>query len=166
MAKGLNTRTRQPQGGTPYRDDLVSWVEEQVALLRAGRLDEVDVTKIAEELSDVGISEYRELESALRVLVQHILKWDHQPEFWSRSWTRAIEEQRERIEDTLERSPGLRSKLPRALERAYAFGRRRALDETGLEDALLPTTCSYTFDDLLRRPFVYDPTVHRLRGDR
>ena len=79
-----------------YERDLYAWVQEQVALLRAGRLGEIDAENIAEEISDVGSNEYDKLESALRVLLAHMLKWDHQPERRSRSWENTIGEQRDR----------------------------------------------------------------------
>jgi hypothetical protein len=50
---------------TRYEDDLYTWVGEQVGALRAGRFDEVDAEHVAEELSDVGRSEYDKLEFAL-----------------------------------------------------------------------------------------------------
>ena len=65
---------------TGYKEDLHAWAREQAALLRAGRLGEVDAANIAEELDDVGNEQYDKLESALRVLLAHMLKWDHQPE--------------------------------------------------------------------------------------
>ena len=64
---------------TRYEDDLYSWVQEQVALLRAGRLSEVDALNVAEELSDVGRNQYDRLESSIAVLTMHLLKWEHQP---------------------------------------------------------------------------------------
>ena len=42
----------------------------------------------------MGEEEYDKLESALRVLMLHLLKWDHQPDMRSRSWTLSIREQR------------------------------------------------------------------------
>ena len=65
----------------------------QAELLREGRLAEIDAAAIAEEIDDVGEEEYHRLESALRVLMLHLLKWDHQPERRSRSWTLSIREQ-------------------------------------------------------------------------
>ena len=50
---------------TRYKDDLDTWVQEQVALLRAGRLDEEDALNVAEAQSDLGRSEFRALESAM-----------------------------------------------------------------------------------------------------
>ena len=69
----------------------------QAALLRAGRLSEIDPVAIAEEIDDVGSEEYHRLESALRVVMLHLLKWDHQPDRRSRSWTLSILEHRKRV---------------------------------------------------------------------
>src|SRR5215213_2020801 len=81
---------------TRYEDDLYAWVNEQVELLRAGRLDEIDAENIAEELSDLGKDEFAKLQSCLRVLLMHMLKWDQQPEHRTRSWVFSIREQRRR----------------------------------------------------------------------
>ena len=78
---------RKEQGAPTKRDDLYSWAVRQAALLRAGRLSEIDPVAIAEEIDDVGLEEYHRLESALRVVMLHLLKWDHQPDRRSRSWT-------------------------------------------------------------------------------
>ncbi|MDQ3559327.1 MAG: DUF29 domain-containing protein, partial [Pseudomonadota bacterium] len=37
-----------------YESDLYAWSREQAALLRAGRLGEIDAENIAEEVLDVG----------------------------------------------------------------------------------------------------------------
>jgi hypothetical protein len=42
-----------------YEQDIVAWSEEQAALIRAGRLDRLDLQHIAEEIEDVGKSEQR-----------------------------------------------------------------------------------------------------------
>src|SRR5271165_3619961 len=76
--------------------DLYSWALRQAELLRAGRLSEIDPAAIAEEIDDVGEEEYHRLESALRVLMLHLLNGDHQPERRGRSWTISIREQRRR----------------------------------------------------------------------
>ena len=77
--------------------DLYSWAVRQAELLRAGRLSEIDPAAIAEEIDDVGEEQYDKLESALRVLMLHLLKWDHQPDERSRSWTLSIREHRRRV---------------------------------------------------------------------
>src|SRR5271157_5220669 len=88
--------------------DLYSWALRQAELLRAGRLSEIDPAAIAEEIDDVGEAEYHRLESALRVLMLHLLKWDHQPDRRSRSWTLTVLEQRRRVQRQLRKNPGLK----------------------------------------------------------
>jgi hypothetical protein len=45
-------------------------------MLRAGRFDELDTQNVAEELADVGRAQYDKLESALKVILLHMLRWD------------------------------------------------------------------------------------------
>jgi len=140
-----------------YEDDLYGWVNQQVALLRAGRLDEIDVENVAEELSDVGSSQYDKLWSSLRVLVMHMLKWDQQPEFRTPSWVYSIREQRKRYAKILKRNPGLASRRDEALADAYESARLWAANETHLPEDEFPDECPYSWDDVLNRPFETDP---------
>ena len=92
MAKSaVREETKRP---VAKEADLYSWALRQAELLRAGRLSEIDAAAIAEEIDDVGEEQYDKLESALRVLMLHLLKWDHQPDRRSRSWTLSIREHR------------------------------------------------------------------------
>ena len=141
---------------TRYEEDLYSWVQEQVALLRAGRVNEIDAANIAEELSDVGSSEYDKLESALRVLLMHMIKWDQQPEFRTRSWVFSILEQRQRYAKVLRKNPGLKPRRGEALIDAYKSARRWAAEETNLSLGEFPDECPYSWDDILQRPFELD----------
>ena len=105
IAKERPGKTK-PAKRTRYEEDPYTWVSEQVALLRAGRLDEIDAENVAEELSDVGGEQYNRLESALEVLLMHMLKWDHQPGRRSRSWSLTIEEHRLRVAMQLRKNQG------------------------------------------------------------
>lgn len=151
---------------TRYEDDLYTWVQEQVALLRAGRLSEVDAANVAEELSDVGKSEFHKLQSAMTVLVQHLLKWDHQPERRSRSWMSTIDIQRSHIRDVLADNPGLKSRIGQAEMRAYRDGRQLAGGETDVDYDAFPETCPYDFETMLTRPIVYEPPLTRGKRSR
>ena len=131
--------------------DLYSWALRQAELLRAGRLAEIDADGIAEEIDDVGEEQYDKLESALRVLILHLLKWDHQPDRRSRSWTASVREQRRRVIRQLRKNPGLRSRLDEGLEDAYEDARDEASVETGLPLSFFP----------LRRPFEYAEIMER-----
>ena len=70
---------------TSYESDIVAWAHEQAALIRAGRFEYLDLANIAEEIEDVGKSEQREIASRMAVLLMHLLKWEYQPEFRSKS---------------------------------------------------------------------------------
>lgn len=149
-------RTDEPRGGTRYEDDLYTWVQEQVALLQAGHVTEIDAQNIAEELGDVGRSEYRELQSALTLILTHMLKWDHQPEKRTRSWDNTIATQRKIYADVLEDNPGLKPRGDEALLRAYDRARLEASSETGLAAKLFPPECPYDWDEILTRDFDFD----------
>jgi hypothetical protein len=136
-----------------YERDLYAWVQEQVALLRAGRLGEIDAENIAEEISDVGSNEYDKLESALRVLLAHMLKWDHQPEKRTRSWENTIAEQRRRTHRQLRRNPSLKAELDEALREGFASARLLASTETEFELDRFPESCPYDWEAILDRPF-------------
>jgi hypothetical protein len=134
-----------------YEDDLYGWVEHQIALLKAGRLTEIDAANIAEELSDVGGEQYDKLESALRVLLLHLLKWDHQPTHRSRSWLLSIREQRRRVVRVLRKNPSLKSHTGEAMAEGYTDARDDAMGETGLADAAFPAECPYDWTAITTR---------------
>ncbi len=59
---------------TAYDLDFHAWATEQAALLRTGRLSDIDAAHIAEEIEALGRSERHELTSCLSVLLLHLLK--------------------------------------------------------------------------------------------
>ncbi len=136
-------------------EDLYSWALRQAALLRAGRLTEIDPVAIAEEIDDVGEEQYDKLESALRVVLLHLLKWDHQPERRSRSWTLSILEHRKRVLRQLKRNPGLKAELEEALAGAYEDARIGAARETHLPLVVFPVASPYDYAELMERPVVW-----------
>ena len=141
---------------TRYEDDYYTWVQEQVALLRAGRLDSLDVEHVAEELEGLSKSEFSKLRGALRVLLMHMLKWDQQTEHRTPSWIFSIREQRRRFDDVLRENPGLKSRLCEARDTAYPDARDWASDETHLTPDEFPDACPYTWEDIRERPFDFD----------
>ncbi len=153
----MGRNVAREKAGTPVAKeaDLYSWAVRQAALLREGRLTEIDAAAIAEEIDDVGEEEYYRLESALRVLMLHLLKWDHQPERRSRSWTLSIQEHRRRAQRRLLRSPGLKSQLDDALTAAYEDARLEAAGETGLPMRLFPATRPFDYAEIMERSIVW-----------
>jgi hypothetical protein len=145
--------TRAPRQGSLYERDVYAWVQEQVRLLRAGRLSEIDAENIAEEILDVGRNEYDKLESALTVLLAHMLKWDFQPEKRTRSWENTIIEQRNRVERQLRDNPSLKSRRNEAVQDGYQSGRLRASAETDMDLREFPEACPYDWDAIMTRKF-------------
>jgi hypothetical protein len=143
--------------------DLYSWVGEQVALLRAGRGADIDYENIAEELSDVGEEQYNRLESALSVLLQHMLKWDHQPKLRSRSWVNSILEHRDQAARQPQRNPGLKSRRSEAVASGYKRGRYRASTETDLDLDAFPATCPYSWTEIMTRDFTWPRSAAKKR---
>jgi hypothetical protein len=142
----------EPEGAA-YDRDFYSWLLEQARHLRAARWHALDRENLAEEIEALGREQFNRLESALRVLMLHMLKWDHQPDRRSRSWWASISEQRLRLDDVLADNPGLRPRIDEAIARAYRRARLRAIKETDLEPERFPETCPYSWDDIVTRDF-------------
>ncbi len=139
--------------GAEYERDFYSWLMEQARHLRESRFHALDRDNLAEEIESAGAEQFNKLVSALRVLMAHILKWDHQPPLRSRSWVLSIQEQRLEIADVLADNPGLKPRIDEAIARAYRRARIEAAKETGLDEDKFPTTCPYSLDDLTSRVF-------------
>ncbi|MBI3515250.1 MAG: DUF29 domain-containing protein [Proteobacteria bacterium] len=115
-----------------YETDPHAWYWEQATLLRSGKAAQADLVHIAEELEDMGRSEAKELRSSLRLILSHLLKWQHQPDKRSDSWRDTIDRERDHAALCLEDNPSLRSKLPELFAKAYQLARKEATRETKL----------------------------------
>lgn len=106
-------------GESLYETDFYGWTRQQAELLRAGKLAQSDVGNIAEEIEDMGKNLRRELESRLKILFIHLLKWQYQPGYRGNSWRYSIEEQRAELTDHIDDNPSLKARLPQAMQRGY-----------------------------------------------
>ena len=138
---------------TLYESDIIAWANEQAALLRAGRFADIDVSRIAEEIEDVGKSERRELASRMVVLLVHLLKWQFQSGRRGSSWQRTIKEQRRSIAVHLRETPSLKTALadPNWQEGVWADAVAKAIDETGLDS--FPEDCPWKIEQILSPEF-------------
>lgn len=133
-----------------YDGDFHAWALRNARLLRDGRLGELDVEHIAEELESMGASERRELLSCLQVLLVHLLKYRYQPERRSKSWLLTIIHQRTAIERLLEQSPSLRTLLVAdTLANVYGKAVRETVIETDLDRSVFPIDCPYRLEEIL-----------------
>ena len=74
-------------------------------------------------------SEKREVRSRLALIVQHLLKWQYQPDLRSRSWRATLHVQRRDLLAVLEDSPSLRPFAANVLPASFAHGRHDAEQE-------------------------------------
>jgi hypothetical protein len=138
-----------------YDQDFFQWTQTTAALISAGKWQDLDLERVAEELESLGKRDWRELESRLEVLIRHLLKWRYQPErrARSRSWPSTIQEQRRRLARLLAQSPSLRPALMAALPEEYRHARQRASYETRFPEDTFPPVCPWTADELLDPEF-------------
>ena len=138
-----------------YEEDFVRWLEHQAELLRQGRVHELDLGNLAEEVESIGRSDKREVQNRLAVLLAHLLKYQFQTKRRSRSWVSTIGEQRRQLELVFKDSPSLlKSYAPEIFEDAYRYARRKASDETGLLVNRFPETSPYTLAQILDEDFL------------
>jgi hypothetical protein len=146
--------TRRPRAGsgrataTAYDKDVILWSQEQARLLRAGRVAELDIEHLADEIEDVGKSEKRELSSRMAVLLAHLLKWSHQPEKRSSTWRATIRLQRKRIALAIKATPSLKTAMRDRdwREDVWLDALAQAQKETDIAMEDFPETCPWTME--------------------
>ena len=142
-----------------YERDFYTWTQRQAgALRRAGServntSEPVDWAHLADEVEDMGKARARELRSRYVVLLQHLLKWQLQPEKRSSSWRGTIIEQRQEVDDLLAENPGLKPHQTSYLDWAYPRARERAANDMEVPEADLPAQCPYRLDEVIGRDF-------------
>lgn len=117
------------------------------------KIAEADLKNIAEEIEDMGKNLKRELESRLKILFIHLLKWQYQPGYRGNSWRYSIEEQRAELADHIADNPSLKHKLLEAIERGYKYALTGAAKETGLSKSTFPQSCPWTFEQVMDNEF-------------
>ena len=136
-----------------YGRDFYAWTMANPKLLKQGRVSEIDIENIAEEIESIGKSERRDLLNRLSVLIAHLLKWLHQPQKRSKSWELTIKEQRFEIADLLADSPSLKSEIEKHLAHAFEKALILAEKETGLAKRTFEKECPFSLKQLLNQKF-------------
>ncbi len=134
-----------------YREDETAWLDKMTDLIRLGRLDELDRVNLAEFLESTSERSRREINSRIRVLVAHLLKWQYQPEKHSRSWKLTIINQRNELEGALTKT--LRKHAQQSLGRVYQQAVKIAAYQTELPATTFPAECPYVLEQILTEEF-------------
>ena len=131
-----------------YERDILSWSEHQADLLRrvanGERVNDVDWPHVIEEISDVGSSELRSVQSYLRQGMIHLLKLHLSPTDLARDhWLTEVEVF---LDDAAQRfSPSMRQRID--LDTIFAKARARGSRHSAGQ--ILPEVCPWALDDLL-----------------
>ena len=142
-----------------YQTDYFGWLEDQLALLKAGRLAEVDAENIAEEIRDIASREFDKLEEAFRALTFNILKWDLLPDRRSGSSVLSIDAHRDQVAAILRRSPSLTKDIAEVLDNAYTFATYDVMRDSGLAESIFAPQSPYDLEALRRRVFCFETFV-------
>ena len=147
----MNTVTDQDRTAVTdlYERDFYAWLMHNAALIRQGRLAEIDAGNVAEELESMGRSERRELIHRLEILLMHLLKWRYQPERRGRSWRNTIRIQRIDTRRLLADNSSLRAQSPTLVAEAYEKACLLAAGETELPEDRFPSACPFTLQQAL-----------------
>jgi hypothetical protein len=137
-----------------YNKDFYAWTIHNVMLMRQGKLSEIDVENVAEELESMGNNNKRELVNRLAVLIAHLLKWQCQPIRRSKSWILTIKNQRFEILDLLEESPSLKHQIELKFNHAYEKAKIICSEQTGIDEDELPANCPFSLEECLNFDFL------------
>jgi len=137
-----------------YERDYYTWALGQARALREHHPEELDWENLAEELEGLVKTERRELRNRLRVLLEHLLKWQFQPRRRSLGWRATIAVQRIEIQQHLDENPGLKPSIPEVLRGAYATARVAVTTRfLATAEPQPPESCPSTFEQVMDEQF-------------
>ncbi|MCC5598600.1 DUF29 domain-containing protein [Nostoc favosum] len=147
-------QSQTTSGSDLYEQDFYLWIQTTAELLKQGRLTELDLENLIDEIETMGRSEKKALRSNLEVVLMHLLKYKYQAEKRSGSWRATIREHRKRIRQALEESPSLKPYFYEVFELCYDDARLLAADETELHLATFPEQSPFTPEQALAPDFL------------
>ena len=132
-----------------YATDFYGWATETARKIRSGKLEEVNLEQVAEEIESLGKSEQQQLSNRLIILLTHMLKWEFQPSKRKIGWQGTIIEQRERAKRLLAKNPSLQPLVDETIAEAYSIAVATAAFETHMVEEDFPRTCPYSRSEVL-----------------
>lgn len=135
-----------------HDQDFFKWTMVQARFLKNKEFSNLDIDNLIEEIEALGRSEARTLESHLANLFLHLLKIKYQPGKHTRSWDLSVQNAEYHAKKVYAQNPSLAQHLPEIFKDAYYTARLKAIDETGLEEDLFPTTCLWKIKEIFPTP--------------
>jgi hypothetical protein len=137
-----------------YQQDYYLWLENTAKTLREGKLTQLDIPNLIEEIEAMGRSEKRAVFNNLKILLIHLLKYKYQQPKRSNSWRYTIREHRQRIEEAFEDSPSLKKYFSESFDKCYENARKLAADETGLPVNTFPSESPFTPEETINSDYL------------
>lgn len=140
-----------------YEQDFYLWIQTTVKFLREGKLEQLDIENLTEEIDSMGRSEKKELKTRLIVLIEHLLKlqyWTEEKDYNARVWRNTVVEQRRQIAYTLADSPSLKSVLNDIFLDCYTDARNDTIRKYQLPYELFPEESPFSLVDVLNADFI------------
>jgi hypothetical protein len=137
-----------------YEQEFCLWVEQALVLLRKGNLTDLDLENLLEEIAGMSNSQKQALESNLKIILTHLLKYKYQPDKRTNSWLYTIVEHRQRIRKAFKNSPSLKRHFLEELADVYLDARKLASVETGIAIDIFPITSPFTASQVLDEDYL------------
>jgi hypothetical protein len=136
-----------------YETDFFGWTQEQTGLMKSGNYTALDYAHLLEEIEEMARCDKNSLQSYIKILLLHLLKWRFQPEKQTQSWTDSIDYCRDNINDLLCDSPSYRRFITEMMAVGYHRAVRKAARETLLPKNSFPAECQWTFEQIMDEDF-------------
>jgi hypothetical protein len=152
MTVGETQLDTQNKLKTVYETDFNLWLTETANLLRQGKLEEVEIDNLLEEIEAMGRSEKRAMVSLLTRLFEHLLKltyWTAQQDYNVRHWRGEILNFRKQIDKELKASPSLKSYLFEILDECYQDAREIVAEVSGMPLETFPAESIASLEQIL-----------------
>jgi len=138
----MNTRTL-------HDSDFYGWTQQQAHLIRSGKISDLDMSNILEEIAHLGKSKTQELEGQMAILLAHLLKWEFQVESHTKLWAGSIKDQQKIVANIIRKNPSLKSDIPDLLIQAYNSVLFMAEHESSIAKYNFPKQCPWSIDEAL-----------------
>ncbi|NJN71883.1 MAG: DUF29 domain-containing protein [Limnothrix sp. RL_2_0] len=126
-----------------YEQDILLWVEDTVAKLKARDFENIDIENLIEEVESLGISQKKELISRLIVILEHLLKRlyvDSSYDF--HGWERTVRTQRNNLQVLIDQVPSLKRLWDTSFDKAWNIALKTVCEDYPNVD--FPTEWSYS----------------------
>jgi predicted DNA-binding ribbon-helix-helix protein len=149
-----------------YEQDFIVWSQQQAELLRAGCWNALDIENLLEELDNMGKSEKQALQSLLRNIISHLLKFQLSSALQARpGWVEEISEFRAQAETKLQDTPSLRRYMNDLFMKAWPQARKIVEKSFRIygENIHIPSECPYTLEQVLDYDFLPENCIGNWR---